>query len=201
MSLADMLAVVRSGIRQRRRSYAASTSSGCRATSRSSWTATADGPRAAICRASKGHRAGIDAVRDTVETSARLGISRADAVRVLGRELEAARHRDHRADGPAQALPARRAQDAAQEQHPLPRHRPAGSAAAPTSATSSTPPRRAPATNTGMQFNIALSYGGRAEIVDAARRAIRDGVRPGRARRARRSRRFSTPPASPIPIC
>ena len=29
-----------------------------------------------------------------------------------------------------------------------------------------------------MQFNIALSYGGRAEIVDAARRAIRDGVRP-----------------------
>ncbi len=32
------------------------------------------------------------------------------------------------------------------------------------------------ATNTGMLFNIALSYGGRAEIVDAARRAIRDGV-------------------------
>ena len=39
----------------------------------------------------EGHRAGIDAVRDTVETSARLGISRADALRVLGRELEAAR--------------------------------------------------------------------------------------------------------------
>jgi len=32
------------------------------------------------------------------------------------------------------------------------------------------------ATNTGMLFNIALSYGGRAEIVDAARRAIREGV-------------------------
>jgi undecaprenyl diphosphate synthase len=32
------------------------------------------------------------------------------------------------------------------------------------------------ATNTGMQFNIALSYGGRAEIVDAARQLIRDGV-------------------------
>ena len=30
--------------------------------------------------------------------------------------------------------------------------------------------------NTGMIFNIALSYGGRAEIVDAARRAIREGV-------------------------
>jgi undecaprenyl diphosphate synthase len=30
------------------------------------------------------------------------------------------------------------------------------------------------ASNTGMLFNIALSYGGRAEIVDAARRAIRE---------------------------
>jgi undecaprenyl diphosphate synthase len=32
---------------------------------------------------------------------------------------------------------------------------------------------------TGMQFNIALNYGGRAEIVDAARRAIAAGVPPG----------------------
>ena len=32
--------------------------------------------------------------------------------------------------------------------------------------------------NTGMQFNIALNYGGRAEIVDAARRLIAAGVRP-----------------------
>jgi undecaprenyl diphosphate synthase len=30
--------------------------------------------------------------------------------------------------------------------------------------------------NTGMQFNIALNYGGRAEIVDAARRAIASGM-------------------------
>jgi undecaprenyl diphosphate synthase len=30
--------------------------------------------------------------------------------------------------------------------------------------------------NTGMLFNIALNYGGRAEIVDAARRAIASGV-------------------------
>ncbi len=32
------------------------------------------------------------------------------------------------------------------------------------------------ASNTGMLFNIALSYGGRAEIVDAARQAIRKGL-------------------------
>jgi undecaprenyl diphosphate synthase len=32
--------------------------------------------------------------------------------------------------------------------------------------------------NTGMQFNIALNYGGRAEIVDAARRAMAAGLAP-----------------------
>ena len=36
--------------------------------------------------------------------------------------------------------------------------------------------------NTGMLFNIALNYGGRAEIVDAARRAIAAGIRAGRSR-------------------
>src|SRR6185295_6480642 len=33
--------------------------------------------------------------------------------------------------------------------------------------------------NGGMLFNIALNYSGRAEIVDAARRAIASGIRPG----------------------
>ena len=32
--------------------------------------------------------------------------------------------------------------------------------------------------NTGMRFNIALNYGGRAEIVDAARRAMAAGLKP-----------------------
>jgi undecaprenyl diphosphate synthase len=34
------------------------------------------------------------------------------------------------------------------------------------------------AANTGMLFNIALNYGGRTEIVDAARRAIASGIPP-----------------------
>ncbi|HXE79487.1 MAG TPA: isoprenyl transferase [Vicinamibacterales bacterium] len=37
---------------------------------------------------------------------------------------------------------------------------------------------RRTAGNTGMQFNIALNYGGRAEIVEAARRAMRAGLSP-----------------------
>jgi undecaprenyl diphosphate synthase len=35
---------------------------------------------------------------------------------------------------------------------------------------------RRTAGNTGMRLNVALNYGGRAEIVDAARRAIREGI-------------------------
>jgi undecaprenyl diphosphate synthase len=37
---------------------------------------------------------------------------------------------------------------------------------------------RQTAGNTGMRFNIALNYGGRAEIVEAARRAMRSGLAP-----------------------
>jgi undecaprenyl diphosphate synthase len=36
----------------------------------------------------------------------------------------------------------------------------------------------ATAANTGLVFNLALSYGGRAEIVDACRELIKEGVRP-----------------------
>jgi len=36
----------------------------------------------------------------------------------------------------------------------------------------------ATAANTGLVFNLALSYGGRAEIVDACRELLREGVRP-----------------------
>ncbi|HEX4914386.1 MAG TPA: polyprenyl diphosphate synthase, partial [Vicinamibacterales bacterium] len=37
---------------------------------------------------------------------------------------------------------------------------------------------RKTAKNTGMLFNIALNYGGRTEIIDAARRAIESGIKP-----------------------
>ena len=41
------------------------------------------------------------------------------------------------------------------------------------------------AANAGMQFNIALNYGGRAEIVEAARRMIADGLAPDQIDEAR----------------
>ena len=141
------------------------------------WAATRLLPRV------EGHRAGIDAVRDTVETSARLGISvltlyafsmenwkRPDSeIRALMRllrhylrlELNNLLKNNIRFNVIGQRdrlAPVIRDELEAAEAETM--------------------------TNTGMLFNIALSYGGRAEIVDAARKALRAGLDPERARRA-----------------
>ena len=133
------------------------------------WAATRHLPRV------EGHRAGTEAVRSSVETSARLGISvltlyafsvenwkRPDSEiaalmgllkHYLRRELKLLLKNNiqFRVIGQRERLaPDVRDELAATEA------RTAG--------------------NSGMIFNIALSYGGRAEIVDAARRAIREGV-------------------------
>jgi undecaprenyl diphosphate synthase len=125
----------------------------------------------------EGHRAGIDAVRDVVETSARIGIDvltlyafsvenwkRPPAEvavlmgllkRYLRLELKNLLTNDIKFQviGRQDELPAdvRHELDVGQE-------RTSG--------------------NRGMRFNIALNYGGRAEIVEAARRAIEGGLRP-----------------------
>ncbi|MDQ3168525.1 MAG: isoprenyl transferase [Acidobacteriota bacterium] len=123
----------------------------------------------------EGHRAGIESVRDTVETAARLGLkvltlyafsienwkrpaSEVSTLmlllkRYLRSELKTLLGNNIRFNviGRPDAL----ASDVREE---------LDAAAVRT------------AGNTGMLFNIALNYGGRAEIIDAARRAIRDGV-------------------------
>ena len=125
----------------------------------------------------EGHRSGIDAVRDTVETAARLGIGvltlyafsienwKRPAAEVgtlmlllkryLRSELNTLLRNDIRFNviGRMDAL----APDI-QDELTRAMERTAG--------------------NGGMLFNIALNYGGRAEIVDAARRAMAAGVRP-----------------------
>src|SRR2546423_1507756 len=125
----------------------------------------------------EGHRAGIDSVRDVVETSARLGIEvltlyafsvenwkrpRAEVntlmtllKRYLRLELGTLLKNNIRF-----RVIGRKDELSADVQHELEIG------------------IRQTASNTGMLFNIALNYGGRAEIVDAARRAIAAGVRP-----------------------
>jgi undecaprenyl diphosphate synthase len=125
----------------------------------------------------EGHRAGIDAVRATVETSARLGLDvltlyafsvenwkrpRTEVStlmtllkRYLRSELSTVLANNIRFNviGRSDEL----APDVLQELHAA---------------------ERDTARNTGMIFNIALNYGGRTEIVDAARRAIESGIAP-----------------------
>jgi undecaprenyl diphosphate synthase len=125
----------------------------------------------------EGHRAGIDAVRDVIETSARLGLRvltlyafsvenwKRPATEVgtlmtllkryLRLELDTLARNDIRFHviGRREGL-ARDVQDEL------------GRAEARTAA------------NGGTVFNIALNYGGRAEIVDAARRVVSAGVAP-----------------------
>lgn len=125
----------------------------------------------------EGHRAGIDAVRETVETAARLGIGVLTLFafskenwkrpvtevstlmlllkRYLRSELKTLLRNDirFRVIGRMEDLAA----DIQDElRHAIDRT----------------------ASNRGMLFNIALNYGGRAEIVDAARQAIAAGIRP-----------------------
>jgi undecaprenyl diphosphate synthase len=124
----------------------------------------------------EGHRAGIESVRDAVETSARLGIGALTLYafsvenwkrpvtevtalmtllkRYLRLELDSINRNNirFRVIGRTDEL----SPDVLQELE-------AG--------------QEATSPNTGMVFNIALNYGGRAEIVDAARRAIQAGVR------------------------
>ena len=125
----------------------------------------------------QGHRAGIDSVRDVVETSARLGLEvltlyafsvenwKRPATEVstlmmllkryLRLELSTLLRNNIRFKvvGRTEALAA----DVLEELHAA---------------------ERKTATNTGMLFNIALNYGGRTEIVDAARRAMASGLDP-----------------------
>ncbi|MGD8396634.1 MAG: isoprenyl transferase [Candidatus Eiseniibacteriota bacterium] len=124
-----------------------------------------------------GHRAGIESVRDTVETSARLGIDvltlyafsqenwkrpRAEVSTLMAllkeyvrKELETLIRHDIRLNviGRIEDLPASPRREL---ERALERTR----------------------ENRGLLFNLALSYGGRTEILDACRELIRGGVDP-----------------------
>jgi len=123
----------------------------------------------------EGHRAGIDAVRDTVETSARLGVP---VLTLYAFSVENWK----RPDTEISALMGLLRHYLRLELKTLLgnniRFKVIGQLArlAPEIRDELALAERRTAGNSGMIFNIALSYGGRAEIVDAARRAIREGI-------------------------
>ncbi len=125
----------------------------------------------------EGHRAGIDSVRDVVETSARLGI---DVLTLYAFSME--NWKRPRAE--VNTLMALLKRYIRLELGTLLKNnikfRVIGRCEelAPDVQDELDLGIRQTAANTGMLFNIALNYGGRAEIVDAARRAIAAGVQP-----------------------
>jgi undecaprenyl diphosphate synthase len=125
----------------------------------------------------EGHRAGIDAVRDVVETSARLGIQvltlyafsvenwKRPALEVSTLMMLLKRYLRIELDT---LLRNNICFHVIGRQEELSRDVRTELEAA----------EARTAGNSGMQFNIALNYGGRAEIVEAVRRAIAEGIRP-----------------------
>src|SRR6187399_186155 len=123
----------------------------------------------------EGHRAGIDAVRDTVETSARLGIS---VLTLYAFSVENWKRPDSEVTALMGLLKHYlRAELKSLLKNNI-RFRVIGEADRLSDDIRDELQRAEDRTaaNTGMLFNIALSYGGRAEIVEAARRAIRARV-------------------------
>jgi undecaprenyl diphosphate synthase len=124
----------------------------------------------------EGHRAGIEAVRDTVESSARIGI---DVLTLYAFSVENWK----RPETEVSALMGLLRQYLRLELKTLlknnirfnvigQRERLGREVREELEAA-----EQRTSVNTGMLFNIALSYGGRADIVDAARRAIREGIK------------------------
>ena len=125
----------------------------------------------------EGHRAGIESVRDVVETSARLGI---DVLTLYAFSVE--NWKRPRAEVHTLMMLLKRyirLELSTLLKNNI-RFQVVGRSdeLAPDVQTELDFGIRQTAANTGMLFNIALNYGGRAEIVDAARRAIAAGVRP-----------------------
>ena len=125
----------------------------------------------------EGHRAGIDSVRDVVETSARLGI---DVLTLYAFSME--NWKRPRAEVNTLMMLLKRyirLEIGALHKNNI-RFRVIGRTdeLAPDVQAELELGIRRTETNTGMLFNIALNYGGRAEIVDAARRAIAAGISP-----------------------
>jgi len=125
----------------------------------------------------EGHRAGVDAVRDVVETSARLGL---DVLTLYAFSVENWKRPAAEVSTLMMLLKRYLALELATLLRNNIRFNVIGrsEALSPDVRTELLDAERKTAKNTGMLFNIALNYGGRSEIVDAAKRAIDAGIKP-----------------------
>ncbi len=125
----------------------------------------------------EGHRAGIDSVRDVVEASARLGL---DVLTLYAFSVENWKRPVTEVSTLMMLLKRYLRLELSTLLRNNIRFKVIGRTEllAPDVLEELVAAERKTATNTGMLFNIALNYGGRTEIVDAARRAMASGLDP-----------------------
>ena len=125
----------------------------------------------------EGHRAGIDAVRDVVETSARLGL---EVLTLYAFSVENWKRPAAEVSTLMMLLKRYLRSELATLMRNNIRFKVIGRSEALASDVRAelADGERQTASNSGMLFNIALNYGGRSEIVDAVRRAIASGLEP-----------------------
>jgi undecaprenyl diphosphate synthase len=128
----------------------------------------------------EGHRAGIDAVRDTVETAARLGI---EVLTLYAFSIENWKRPESEVSVLMGLLKhyLRSELDTLLKNNIRFRVVGRGDELAPDIREELARAEERSASDTGLQFNIALNYGGRAEITDAVRRLFADLLRDGRS--------------------
>jgi undecaprenyl diphosphate synthase len=127
----------------------------------------------------EGHRAGVQAVRETVETSARLGL---EVLTLYAFSIENWKRPQSEVSTLMGLLKHYLRSEMATLLKNDIRFRVIGRAQdlAPDIRAELERAAERTSTNKGLQFNIALNYGGRAEIVDAAKRLFADILRDGR---------------------
>lgn len=132
----------------------------------------------------EGHRAGIDSVRETVELSARMGL---DVLTLYAFSVENWKRPPAEVRGLMALLKHYLRLEIATLMANDIRLKVIGSEAglAPDVRLELDAAQERTGGNTGMVFNIALNYGGRAEILAAVRRALRAGVNPDELDEAR----------------
>ncbi len=126
----------------------------------------------------EGHRAGINAVRDVVETSARLGLQ---VLTLYAFSIENWKRPKTEVSTLMMLLKRYLRSELSMLVDNNIRFKVIGRVEelAPDILEELRAAEQRTAPNTGLLFNIALNYGGRTEIVDAARRAIEAGIQPG----------------------
>jgi len=127
----------------------------------------------------EGHRAGIDAVRDTVETAARLGL---EVLTLYAFSIENWKRPESEVTTLMGLLKhyLRSELDTLLKNNIRFRVVGRADALAPDIREELVRAEERTAANTGLQFNIALNYGGRAEITDAVKRLFAELLREGR---------------------